>query len=120
MTTQPVHTSRSTVSSHLRTYLPQSSTSFLFPERLVDAWQNTPTKWYPLPIAAGALLLVVLQYRKKSTAREVVVNEDGQEIVRLKGPWHVSPLLCLLTACILAVGPTHGKSAPTSSLSFSC
>ncbi|KAI0757522.1 phosphatidylserine decarboxylase [Daedaleopsis nitida] len=58
-------------------------------KRLVQAWQNTPTKWYPLPVAAGALLLIVLQYRKRSTAREVVVDEHGNEIVRLKGPWHV-------------------------------
>ncbi|TBU46276.1 phosphatidylserine decarboxylase [Dichomitus squalens] len=58
-------------------------------KRLVEAWQNTPTKWYPIPIAAGALLLVVLQYRKKSTAREVVVDDDGNEVIRLKGPWHV-------------------------------
>ncbi|KAI0762502.1 phosphatidylserine decarboxylase [Fomes fomentarius] len=57
--------------------------------RLVEAWQNTPTKWYPLPVAAGALLLIVLQYRKRSTAREVVVDEHGHEVIRLKGPWHV-------------------------------
>ena len=93
MTTQLVHTSRSIVSPHSSPILPLLVLTSLPPERLVDAWQNTPTKWYPLPIAAGALLLVVLQYRKKSTSREVVVNEDGQEIVRLKGPWHVRPLL---------------------------
>ncbi|KAI0668589.1 phosphatidylserine decarboxylase [Trametes maxima] len=57
--------------------------------RLADAWRNTPTKWYPLPLAAGALLLVVLQYRKRSTSREVVVDEHGHEVVKLKGPWHV-------------------------------
>ncbi|KAI0691246.1 phosphatidylserine decarboxylase [Cerioporus squamosus] len=57
--------------------------------RLVEAWQNTPTKWYPLPVAAGALLLIVIQYRRKSTAREVVVDEHGHEVVKLKGPWHV-------------------------------
>ncbi|KAI0735768.1 phosphatidylserine decarboxylase [Earliella scabrosa] len=57
--------------------------------RLVEAWQNTPTKWYPLPVAAGALLLIVLQYRKRSTSREVVVDEDGHEVIKLKGPWHV-------------------------------
>ncbi|RPD59497.1 phosphatidylserine decarboxylase [Lentinus tigrinus ALCF2SS1-6] len=57
--------------------------------RLVEAWQNTPTKWYPLPVAAGALLLIVIQYRKRSTAREVVVDEDGHEVIKLKGPWHV-------------------------------
>ncbi|KAH9939649.1 phosphatidylserine decarboxylase [Epithele typhae] len=58
-------------------------------KRLFDAWQNTPTKWYPLPVAAGALLLVIIQYRRKSTAREVVVDEHGHEVIKLKGPWHV-------------------------------
>ncbi|OSD05725.1 phosphatidylserine decarboxylase [Trametes coccinea BRFM310] len=58
-------------------------------ERLADAWRNTPTKWYPLPVAAGAFLLIVLQYRRKSATQEVVLDEHGHEVVRLKGPWHV-------------------------------
>ena len=61
------------------------------PGRLVEAWQNTPTKWYPLPVAAGALLLIVIQYRKRSTSREVVLDEHGHEVIKLKGPWHVRP-----------------------------
>lgn len=66
-------------------------------ERLADAWQNTPTTWYPLPIAAGALLLIFIQYRRKSATKEVVVDEHGNEVIRLKGPWHV----CTLLACLL-------------------
>ncbi|KAL1952380.1 hypothetical protein VTO73DRAFT_1529 [Trametes versicolor] len=58
-------------------------------KRLADAWQNTPTTWYPLPIAAGALLLIFIQYRRKSATKEVVVDEHGNEVIRLKGPWHV-------------------------------
>ncbi|KAI0932815.1 hypothetical protein AcW1_000169 [Taiwanofungus camphoratus] len=57
--------------------------------RLVDAWRGTSTKWYPLPVAVGALLLIVIQYRRRSTEKEVHVNEHGQEVVRLKGPWQV-------------------------------
>ncbi|KAI0761148.1 phosphatidylserine decarboxylase [Trametes elegans] len=57
--------------------------------RLADAWQNTPTMWYPLPLAAGAILLLILQYRKKSAQKEVVLDEHGHEVIRLKGPWHV-------------------------------
>ncbi|TFY66645.1 hypothetical protein EVG20_g4433 [Dentipellis fragilis] len=57
-------------------------------EKLSNAWRNTPTKWYPLPWFIGALLLVVLQYRR-TAAREVIVDEDGHEVVRLKGPWQV-------------------------------
>ncbi|CCL98921.1 uncharacterized protein FIBRA_00928 [Fibroporia radiculosa] len=40
----------------------------------------------------GALLLIFLQYRKQSDRREVHVDEDGQEIVRVKGPWQVHVL----------------------------
>lgn len=62
----------------------------LVTERLVKAWTETPTKWYPLPIAVGAFLLVIMQYRKRRAEREVQVDEHGREILRLKGPWHVS------------------------------
>lgn len=63
----------------------------MFQEKLINAWTQTPTKWYPLPIAVGALLLVAIQYRKKSArSKEVQVDEHGLEVVRLKGPWHVS------------------------------
>jgi phosphatidylserine decarboxylase len=63
----------------------------LFIGKLINAWTQTPTKWYPLPIAVGALLLVAIQYRKKSrrARKEVDVDEDGLEVIKLKGPWHV-------------------------------
>ncbi|KAL1759051.1 phosphatidylserine decarboxylase-domain-containing protein [Schizophyllum commune] len=59
--------------------------------KLIKAWTETPTKWYPIPIAVGAILLVVIQYRKNSRKRnpEVIVDEDGVEVVKLKGPWQV-------------------------------
>jgi phosphatidylserine decarboxylase len=59
--------------------------------KLMNAWIQTPTKWYPLPLAVGALLLVAIQYRKKSkrARNEVVVDENGLEVIKLKGPWHV-------------------------------
>ena len=57
--------------------------------RLAKAWSETPTKWYPLPIAVGALLLIVMQYRKRMPPKEVHVDEEGREVVRLKGPWQV-------------------------------
>lgn len=64
---------------------------FLLSGKLVNAWTQTPTKWYPLPLAVGALLLVAIQYRRKlkQAKQEVDVNEDGYEIIKLKGPWHV-------------------------------
>ncbi|TFK48032.1 phosphatidylserine decarboxylase [Heliocybe sulcata] len=58
-------------------------------ERLSAAWRDTPTKWYPLPLAVGALLLVAVDYRKNHLATEVHVDEHGNEVVRLKGPWQV-------------------------------
>jgi hypothetical protein len=36
------------------------------PDKLVNAWKGTPTKWYPIPIAVGALHPVAIRYRKKS------------------------------------------------------
>ena len=65
------------------------TTLLVCPGKLLNAWTETPTKWYPLPLAIGALLLVAIQYRKKSkrASREVHVDEDGLEVIRLKGPW---------------------------------
>ncbi|KAI5985073.1 phosphatidylserine decarboxylase-domain-containing protein [Pisolithus albus] len=63
-------------------------------KQVVSAWTRTPTNWYPLPLAVGALLLVVIQYRKKvaRAERELDVDEDGHEVIRLKGPWQVHVL----------------------------
>jgi len=60
----------------------------------MSAWTETPTKWYPLPIAVGALLLVAIQYRRKSrrASKEVELDENGEEIIRLRGPWQVHVL----------------------------
>ena len=81
-----------------------SSLIFLYAGKLIKAWTETPTKWFPLPLAVGALLLVALQYRKKSQrARKMVdVNEDGMEIIKLKGPWHV----CIVFL-IISPSPPH-------------
>ncbi|KAL0067102.1 phosphatidylserine decarboxylase 1 [Marasmius tenuissimus] len=62
--------------------------------KLVNAWTQTPVVWYPIPIAVGAILLVAIQYRKRSkrASKEVQVDEDGNEIIKLKGPWQVHVL----------------------------
>jgi len=59
--------------------------------KLLAAWTETPTKWYPLPLAVGALLLVALQYRHKlaRAEKEVHVDDEGREVIKLKGPWQV-------------------------------
>ncbi|CAK5262171.1 unnamed protein product [Mycena citricolor] len=60
-------------------------------QKVINAWNETPVKWYPIPIAVGALVLVAVQYRRKAR-KEVHVDEDGHDIVRLKGPWQVHVL----------------------------
>ncbi|KAG8896733.1 phosphatidylserine decarboxylase 1, partial [Tulasnella sp. 403] len=63
--------------------------------RVAEAWYNTPTKWYPLPIGVGALLLAAIQYKKnylqQHDATEIIPDEKG-EGVKLKGPWQVHVL----------------------------
>jgi hypothetical protein len=69
-------------------YLP-ASRMFISSERLSTAWRHTPMKWNPLPWFVGALLLVVIQYRRHHSEKEVHVDEDGHEVIKLKGPWQV-------------------------------
>ncbi|KAJ6567599.1 phosphatidylserine decarboxylase 1 [Mycena vulgaris] len=59
--------------------------------KIIKAWTETPITWYPIPIAVGALVLVAIQYRKK-TRKEVHVDEDGNEVIKLKGPWQIHVL----------------------------
>ncbi|EIM91883.1 phosphatidylserine decarboxylase [Stereum hirsutum FP-91666 SS1] len=59
-------------------------------ERASEAWRRTPTKWYPLPWFVGAMLLVLVQWRRTVRKEaEVHVDGDGHEVVRLRGPWQV-------------------------------
>ena len=72
--------------------LPASSRMFVSSERLSrlsSAWRHTPMKWNPLPWFVGALLLVLFQYRRYRLEKEVHVDEDGHEVIKLKGPWQV-------------------------------
>ena len=62
--------------------------------KVSKAW-STPTKWYPIPIALGALVLLAVQWRKQS--KEDVLEVESQRegaVVRSRkvdGPWQVSP-----------------------------
>ncbi|OXH28314.1 phosphatidylserine decarboxylase [Cryptococcus neoformans] len=63
-------------------------------EKVAQAW-STPTKWYPIPIALGALVLLAVQYRKQ-TRGEIEVETQGPEGAvirksgnRVDGPWQV-------------------------------
>ena len=60
--------------------------------RLVNAWYDTPTKWYPLHIGVGSLLLVSLHWRKRrqQALEDAEAAQNDQPSVRIKGPWQVS------------------------------
>ncbi|KAG8824717.1 phosphatidylserine decarboxylase 1 [Serendipita sp. 401] len=62
--------------------------------RLANAWYDTPPKWYPLHIGIGSLLLVSLHWRKRrqQTLDEAARASDGEQPVRIKGPWHIHVL----------------------------
>lgn len=79
--------------------------AYLDPEKLAEAWKNTPTKWYPLPVFIGALLLVAINYRKRHTQSgrgsepQVHVDNDGREVLRLRGPFQVNVISPGFTHC---------------------
>lgn len=58
--------------------------------KLWRAWK-TPTKWYPIPVALGALVLVAVQWRKQKREDPVVETQGpGGAVIRAEGPWQVS------------------------------
>ncbi|OCF44052.1 phosphatidylserine decarboxylase [Kwoniella heveanensis CBS 569] len=76
---------------------PSSSAGKPLREKVAQAW-STPTKWYPIPIALGALVLLAVQYRKQ-TRDEIEVESQGEggAVVkksgkRVDGPWQVRVL----------------------------
>lgn len=63
--------------------------------KVTKAW-STPTKWYPIPIALGALVLLAVQFRKsQGDAIEVESQREGAVVrsSKIDGPWQVSRLL---------------------------
>ncbi|KAG9097121.1 phosphatidylserine decarboxylase 1 [Ceratobasidium sp. UAMH 11750] len=70
--------------------------------RLRDAWKNTPTKWYPLPVGVGAVLLAVIHYRRQHSGMlQMGISDPGLvytgagDAVRVTGPWQVHVLAAL-------------------------
>ncbi|KAL7422537.1 phosphatidylserine decarboxylase 1 [Cryptotrichosporon argae] len=53
------------------------------------AW-STPTRWFPIPLALGALVLVAVQWRRTASEPEVT-QQHGELVVQSKidGPWQV-------------------------------
>lgn len=58
--------------------------------QLKRAW-STPTKWYPIPVALGAIVILAVQYRRQKHEPEVTSQREGGVVVRgIDGPWQVS------------------------------
>lgn len=56
--------------------------------KLRRAWA-TPTKWYPIPIGLGALVLLAVEYRHMKSDPEVISQREGGAVVKPSGPWQV-------------------------------
>ncbi|CAO3659723.1 unnamed protein product [Rhizopus microsporus] len=55
--------------------------------RVVDSWNNTQVKWYPIPVALGLAVIGAIQYRH---IQQRVEKEDTQKPkYRATGPWQV-------------------------------
>lgn len=63
--------------------------------RLRKRWQETPTKWSPIPVSLGAAVLVVLTFYKQASEKGKEPLPEGS--VKVQGPWQVSHLgyVCL-------------------------
>ncbi|WVO14410.1 phosphatidylserine decarboxylase [Cryptococcus depauperatus] len=68
-----------------------------FNEKLAQV-RSTPIKWYPIPIALGALVLLAVQYRKQRR-EDIQVESQGEGGAIIKrsgkkvdGPWQVQVL----------------------------
>ncbi|GAA5802455.1 hypothetical protein HPULCUR_007920 [Helicostylum pulchrum] len=64
--------------------------------RLADSWNNTETKWYPIPVALGLGVIGTIQYRR---VREREANQSERPKYVASGPWqvHVAAALPLRT-----------------------
>lgn len=87
-------------------------------EKVAQAW-STPTKWYPIPIALGALVLLAVQYRKQ-TRGEIEVETQGPEGAvirksgnRVDGPWQVCIAISDFMVVLMSFPGTSDGCSPT-------
>jgi hypothetical protein len=84
--------------------------------RLASAWRvsassaSAHAKWYPIPVALGALVLVFFRYKRRMDSKEVHVDENGEEVVRLRGPWQVRPSSFGSSSPRCSNGPRNARS----------
>lgn len=92
----PFHPSRSP--SSLRYYSAASSSQKSFFTRLKSAWNETPIKWYPIPVGLGIGYLGFKRYtqvmqRERQRIEDEQSSDNGDEPpkkrrkVRMSGPW---------------------------------
>lgn len=95
---------------HTQLHLPQAAADvclFSLPlppsARLKGVWASSKrpsARWVPIPLGLGALVVGALEYQRnwqggrRRDRADVGMAEDGDEmIVRVRGPWQVSPSL---------------------------
>ncbi|KAG1152768.1 hypothetical protein G6F37_006381 [Rhizopus arrhizus] len=66
-------------------------------ERIVDSWNKTKIKWYPIPVGLGLSVIGVIQYRHIKEREEKETTDKPK--YRATGPWqvHVAAALPLRT-----------------------
>lgn len=58
---------------------------------MADSWNNTETKWYPIPVALGLGVIGTIQYRR---VREREANQSERPKYVASGPWQVKTKHC--------------------------
>lgn len=87
-------------------------------ERLVTRWRNTPTRWYPIPVLLGAVVLLGVQARREYISERdgkgrgaKIVDENG-EVVKVQGPWTVSVIVHGSRVSLEILRPRWGETLP--------
>ncbi|KAK6539966.1 phosphatidylserine decarboxylase 1 [Orbilia ellipsospora] len=102
----PTLSSRNAISSRTDRRLYSSSKSSdsqePFSKRLRSAWNDTPIKWYPIPVGLGIAYLgfkhysTVVERERQIAEQDVDPNDpDRKKKVRVSGPWQVQILSTL-------------------------
>ncbi|KAF3913156.1 hypothetical protein AA313_de0203898 [Arthrobotrys entomopaga] len=102
----PTLSSRSAISSHIYRRPFSSSKSSdsqeSFSKRLKSAWNDTPIKWYPIPVGLGIAYLgfkhysTVVERERQIAEQDIDPNDPNRKKkVRVSGPWQVQILSTL-------------------------
>ncbi|KAI8367888.1 phosphatidylserine decarboxylase [Choanephora cucurbitarum] len=81
--------------------------------RLADSWNNTETKWYPIPVALGLSVIGFIQYRRVREREEQETHQQQKKYVA-SGPWQVHVAAALPLRSISRVwGAFNSITIPT-------